>query len=192
MADQLATPEDLAALLQLDWDSLDPAQQASLTMLVEIGTAVVQAEVGQRLVAVTDDSVTLLGTTDSWLDLPERPVTAVSSVAVDGTAVGDYRLFGARLWRSCGWAPSPLEPSTVTVAYSHGYASDAQELQLARGAVLAVVRDWAANPTAVTSLRIDDYAETYSALAARLETTTHLRAALRRQYGRRGGLVRIG
>ncbi|ROT29668.1 hypothetical protein [Micromonospora sp. HM5-17] len=192
MADQLATPEDLAALLQLDWDSLDPAQQASLTMLVEIGTAVVQAEAGQRLVAVTDDSVTLLGTTDSWLDLPERPVTAVSSVAVDGTAVGDYRLFGARLWRSCGWAPSPLEPSTVTVAYSHGYASDAQELQLARGAVLAVVRDWAANPTAATSLRIDDYAETYSALAARLETTTHLRAALRRQYGRRGGLVRIG
>ena len=192
MADQLATPEDLAALLQLDWDSLDPAQQASLTMLVEIGTAVVQAEVGQRLVAVTDDSVTLLGTTDSWLDLPERPVTAVSSVAVAGTAVGDYRLFGARLWRSCGWAPSPLEPSPVTVAYSHGYASDAQELQLARGAVLAVVRDWAANPTAATSLRIDDYAETYSALAARLETTTHLRAALRRQYGRRGGLVRIG
>lgn len=192
MADQLATPEDLAALLQLDWDSLDPAQQASLTMLVEIGTAVVQAEAGQRLVAVTDDSVTLLGTTDSWLDLPERPVTAVSSVAVDGTAVGDYRLFGARLWRSCGWAPSPLEPSTVTVAYSHGYASDAQELQLARGAVLAVVRDWAINPGAATSLRIDDYAETYSALAARLETTTHLRAALRRQYGRRGGLVRIG
>lgn len=192
MADQLATPEDLAALLQLDWDSLDPAQQASLTMLVEIGTAVVQAEAGQRLVAVTDDSVTLLGTTDSWLDLPERPVTAVSSVAVDGTAVGDYRLFGARLWRSCGWAPSSLEPSTVTVAYSHGYASDAQELQLARGAVLAVVRDWAANPTAATSLRIDDYAETYSAVTARLETTTHLRAALRRQYGRRGGLVRIG
>lgn len=192
MADQLATPEDLAALLQLDWDSLDPAQQASLTMLVEIGTAVVQAEVGQRLVAVTDDSVTLLGTTDSWLDLPERPVTAVSSVAVDGTAVGDYRLFGARLWRSCGWAPSPLEPSTVTVEYTHGYASDAQELQLARGAVLAVVRDWAANPTAATSLRIDDYAETYSAVTARLETTTHLRAALRRQYGRRGGLVRIG
>src|SRR5690606_16609196 len=134
----------------------------------------------------------LLGTTDSWLDLPERPVTAVSSVAVDGGAVGDYRLFGARLWRSCGWAPSPLEPSTVTVAYSHGYATDAQELQLARGAVLAVVRDWAANPTAATSLRIDDYAETYSAPAARLETTTHLRAALRRQYGRRGGLVRSG
>lgn len=192
MADQLATPQDLAALIGVDWDTLTEAEQASLTMLVEIGTAVVQAEVGQRLVAVTDDSVTLLGTTDSWLDLPERPVTAVSSVAVDGTAVGDYRLFGARLWRSCGWAPSPLEPSTVTVAYSHGYASDAQELQLARGAVLAVVRDWAANPTAATSLRIDDYAETYSALAARLETTTHLRAALRRQYGRRGGLVRIG
>lgn len=194
----LATPEDLASLLGLVWADLDEAQQASLTMLVEIGTAVVQAEVGQRLVAVTDDAITLLGTTDAWLDLPQRPVTAVSAVTLDGdtveegTGTGQYRRFGARLWRSCGWAPSSLEPSTVTVAYSHGYASDAQELQLARGAVLAVVRDWAANPGAATSLRIDDYAETYSALAARLETTTHLRAALRRQYGRRGGLVRIG
>jgi len=80
----------------------------------------------------------------------------------------------------------------VAVTYSHGYADGAQELQLARSAVLGVVRDAAANPTGATSLRIDDYAETYSAVNARLEASANLRQALRRQYGRRGGLVRVG
>lgn len=192
MADQLATPQDLATLIGVDWDTLTEAEQASLTMLVEIGTAVVQAEVGQRLVAVQDDEIVLLGTTDSWLSLPQRPVTDVSSVEIDGAAVTDWRRYGARLWRSRGWASSSTEPSTVSVTYSHGHADSAQELQLARGAVLAVVRDWAANPGAATTLKIDDYAETYSAMAARLETSTHLRAGLRRQYSQRGGLVRIG
>lgn len=192
MADQLATPQDLASLLGLKWAELTADQQASLTMLVEIGTAVVQAEPEQRLVAVVDDSITLLGDTGSWLWLPQRPVTAVASVSLDGTPVTDWTRFGARLWRTAGWAACAYQPSTVAVVYSHGYAPDDQKLQLARGAVLAVVRDWAANPSAATSLKIDDYAETYSAVAARLEASTHLRNALRRQYGQRGGLVKIG
>jgi len=192
MADMLATPEDLAALLQLDWATLTDAEKVSLTMLVEIGTAVVQGEVRQRLVQIVDDTITLLGTTDSWLDLPQRPVTAVASVVVDGQAVTDWQRHGSRLWRSCGWASSAYEPSTVEVTYTHGYPDGDQALQLARGATLAVIRDWAANPTAATSIRIDDYAETYSAMAARLEASTYLRAALHRQYGQRGGLVRVG
>lgn len=197
MADMLATPEDLASLLQLDWDTLTDAQKGSLTMLVEIGTAVVQAEVRQRIVQVVDDAVTLLGTTASWLELPQRPVTEVKSVTVDGepvaegTGSGEYRRFGSRLWRDIGWATCWTEPSKVEVVYTHGYPDGDQGLQLARGATLAVIRDWAANPTAATSVRIDDYAETYSAMAARLETSTHLRAALQRQYARRAGLVRI-
>ncbi|GAB2951938.1 hypothetical protein GCM10027280_45400 [Micromonospora polyrhachis] len=192
MADQLASPQDLASLLGLVWADLDAGQQASLTMLVEVGTAVVQAEPRQRLVAVADDSITLLGDTGSWLWLPQRPVTAVTSVTLDGEPISDWQRFGSRLWRAGGWAAGAYRPSTVAVVYSHGYAPDAQGLQLARGAVLAVVRDWAANPSAATSLKIDDYAETYSAIAARFEASTHLRTALRRQYGQRGGLAKIG
>jgi len=191
MADQLASPQDLASLLGLTWGDLGDTEQASLTMLVEIGTAVVQAEPRQRLVEVVDDTVTLLGATESWLSLPERPVTAVAAVALDGAPVADWRLHGSRLWRAGGWAASALEPSTVEVTYTHGYPPGHQALQLARGAVLGVVRDWAANPSAATSLKIDDYAETYSAMAARLEASTHLRSALRRQYGQRGGLVKV-
>lgn len=192
MADQLATPQDLASLLGLTWADLTATEQASLTMLVEIGTAVVQAEPRQRIVEVADDTVTLLGDTGSWLTLPQRPVTAVTSVELDGAAVTDWRRFGARLFRRDGWAASSCEPSTVDVVYSHGYPADDQGLQLGRGAVLGVVRDWAANPSAATSLKIDDYAETYSAMAARLEASPNLRNALRRQYGQRGGLAKVG
>lgn len=190
-ADMLATPQDLASLLQLDWGTLTDAEKASLTMLAEIGTAVVQGEVRQRLVQATD-TISLVGTTESWLPLPERPVTEVSSVTIDGQPIDDWQLHGSRLWRSDGWAASAYEPSTVEVTYTHGYPPGHQALQLARGATLAVVRDWAANPTAATSIRIDDYAETYSAMAARLEASTYLRAALHRMYGQRGGLVRVG
>lgn len=192
MADQLATPEDLATLIGLVWDDLDAGQRASLTMLVEIGTAVVQAEPQQRIVAVEDDTAELLGDTQSWLDLPQRPVTAVTSVTLDGESVTDWTRFGSRLWRACGWAASACAPSTVGVVYSHGYADGDQGLQLGRGATLSVVRESAANPGAATSLKIDDYAETYSAVSARLEASPTLRSALRRQYGRRAGLVRIG
>ncbi|HEX5995677.1 MAG TPA: hypothetical protein VFY84_11095 [Jiangellales bacterium] len=191
MADQLCTPEDLATLLG------QPAD-ARMTLLVEIGTAVVQAETGQRLVEVVDDPVTLLGTTDAWLDLPQRPVTAVTSVSVDGQAIsegtttGTYRRFGARLWRDCGWATCWTEPSTVEVVNTHGYAPTAQELQLARGAVLSIIRSWWDNTAGVRSERVDDYAVTYEQIAAQLEASPSLRAALRRQYGRRAGLVRVG
>lgn len=189
MADQLATPEDLAALLQMDLDL------ATATVVIEAATAVVQEAAGrppQRLVLVENDEATLLGTTDSWLDLPQRPVTDVTSVTLDGGLITDHTRFGSRLWRSCGWAASACAPSTVQVVYSHGYPPGHQVLQLARSAVLSLARVTYANPTGQTSERLDDYAVAYAAVAAAMEASPHLRAGIRRQYGRGAGLVRIG
>jgi hypothetical protein len=218
MADQLATPSDLAAYLQSDVDT------ATATLLVECATAVVQAACGgQRIVRVTGDTLTLLGTTESWLDLPQLPVTAVSSVTLDGTALTastDYKVFGNRLFRKFGWQtnygwpwdyqygwypgnsyyPPPSlangfpfqEPSAVVVVCTHGYASGAQELQLARQACLTLAAGVYVNPDGATRAQIDDYAAQFDAMAARMEASQHLKAALRKQYGRRAGLVRIG
>src|SRR5690242_5591066 len=107
MADQLCTPEDLASALQADLDA------STATLWVECATAVVQATAGgQRIVQVVDDTFTILGTTDSWLDLPQLPVTSVASVVLDGVTLtagspGDasttYRRHGNRLWRTDGW-----------------------------------------------------------------------------------------
>ncbi|HEY9411128.1 MAG TPA: hypothetical protein VIP77_16230 [Jiangellaceae bacterium] len=197
MVDQLCTPADLASALQQDLDA------STATLWVEVGTAVVQEAAGQRIVQVVGDTVELSGTTDSWLDLPQIPAAAVTSVTLDGATLlagspggggKSYRRKGNRLWRGCGWQTYCGEPSDVVVVYTHGYAAGAQELQLARGAVIGLAQAAYSNPAggAVAREQIDDYAVAYEAMAAALEASPHLKAALRRQYGRRAGLVRIG
>lgn len=195
MADQLATPEDLASLLERD-----DMDEYKAVMLVECATAVVQeAAGGQRIVQVVDDTAELLGTTAAWLDLPQLPVTAVTAVTLDGgaitegTASGCWRRPGtSRLWRDTGWATTAGEPSTVAVVYSHGYPDGHQELQFARSAVLGLLRSVYGNPTGASRITIDDYTEAYEALASRMEASPHLQRALARKYGRAAGLVKIG
>jgi hypothetical protein len=196
VADQLCTPSDLASLLQQDLDA------STALLLVECATAVVQSAAGgQRIVRVVDDVAELTGTTDSWLDLPQVPVTAVSAVTLDGGALSagvpgsggtTYRRKGDRLWRGDGWQQFCNEPSDVVVTFTHGYPPGDQGLQRARAAALMLAAGPYDNPAGAASVRIDDYAATYERMSARMEESPRLKAALRKQYGRRGGLVRIG
>lgn len=196
MADLLATPSDLASALQQDVDT------ATATLWLQAATAVVQeAAGGQRIALITGDQVTLTGTTDSWLRLPQLPVRSVASVLIDGEAVtsgapgsggATYRVRGNRLWRGSGWQTYVGEPSEVTVTYSHGYDTDEQGIELARGAVIGLARAPYDNPSAVSREQIDDYNVAYQAVSAALEVNRFLRRALRRQYGHRAGLVQIG
>src|SRR5690242_21902909 len=100
-----ATTDDLAHLLHIDPADLDTA---AATLLLEGAAALVQeAAGGQRITLTVDDTVTLVGSTDSFFDLPQIPVVSVSAVDVDGTAVAagidGYKLIGDRLWRRSGW-----------------------------------------------------------------------------------------
>lgn len=210
--DRLATTEDLRIALQLA--TIDTTVAG---MLIECATAVVQEAAGQRIVQVVDDVQTLLGTTDSWLDLPQIPVTAVSSVVREGTTLtltDDYKRFGNRLWSRSGWQanigwyggdwrPSygdswlGPEPGTVVVTYTHGYAPGSQDLQLARSAVVALAAKVYTSPApGVSSESIDDYQISYAvssaATTSAMDASPYLKASLRKKYGRRGGLVRIG
>jgi hypothetical protein len=196
VADQLATLQDLADALQVPLASI-PAGTG--TLLLETATAVVQqAAGGQRIVQVVADTCSILSTTDSWLDLPQIPVTTVASVTLDGTALTagieptNYKLRGNRLWRSCGWQTYAGQPSDVVAVNTHGYAAGSQELQLARMATLSLAKLGFTNPSGVTSESIDDYNVSYNAMAASMEATPFVKAALRKAYGRRGALVRIG
>lgn len=189
MADQLCTPEDLASLLEKDLDAY------KAVMLIECGTAVVQEASGrQRLVFVEDDPGEQMGTTDSWLFLPQRPVSAIEDVEIDGEALTlgtDYKRFGSKLWRHCGWAASWCEPSLITYVYSHGYADGSQDLQLGRNAVLSLIRAVYDNPTGANREAIDDYSIAFEAMTAAMEASPHLRASLQRKYGLPAGMVRI-
>ncbi len=187
----LATPDDLRNLLGEDSDSLPDAE---VELLLQLATGAVQAAAGQELVEATS-TIEIVGTVDSWLPLPQQPVTSVEGVALDDAEIADYKRFGARLWRAAGWAFSPYVPATVKVTYTHGYPEGAPALALARSAVLALAAQMYSNPTGATGLSIDDYREQYSQSAASDLTglvPANLVRALRRQYGARGRLVKVG
>jgi hypothetical protein len=188
MADQLATPQDLASLLQLTYASLSAAQQATLTMLVELATAKVQRMAGgQRIVDTTDTAVIdVTDPCDLYLPLPQWPVISVTSVELDGTAlvVGtDVFLRSQMLWRSSGWMNRYSPPSQAVVTSRHGYIAGSQWLQLARDHTLSLaVMGWG-NPTGATSEAIDDYRVTYAQADARMQPTEQMRAAISDAYG---------
>jgi hypothetical protein len=197
MADQLATPEDLAALLQSD-----DVDRATAELLLECATAVVQnAAGGQRIVRVVDDVVTLyldeFDNDSNWLSLPQRPITSVGTVLIGATAVTDWssQLSHNRLYRLYGWRSTlllhPNQPSSVTVTYTHGYATGDQKLQLARSATLAFAAGGFTNPSGAVREQIDDYAVQYADMSARMEATPALMTALRKQYGTSGSSVRL-
>lgn len=189
----LATPTELAAFLQQDVDT------ASATLALELATALVQGACGQRLVEVTETVTLDVDRLDGglWLNLPQLPVTAVSAVQVGASTVTDYtaQLSRGRLYRAAGWRTATLAswsaPSTVTVAYTHGFPTGDQRLQVARSAVLALASVAYGNPGGATSEQIDDYAVRYEAAAAKLEAAPALVALLRRLYGRPAGSVQL-
>ncbi len=191
--DMLATYDDLMRM---------PGVPADLTrdqgeMLIQAATSVVQAAAGgQRILQVVDDTVTIYGGFDRILTLPQRPVTAVTSVTFDGTlltqgtAGGTWRRAAAGIWRDCGWA-SRCGPVATEVVYTHGWPDGHHMLGLARTATLGLAKGVAMNPTGITRMAIDDYQEAYDKASAALEASTSLAGNLRRQYGRPAGSVRI-
>jgi hypothetical protein len=198
MADMLATVADLASLLQRDVLTINTA---SATLAIEVCTGVVQAAAGgQRIVRVAGDVLTLPGTTEQWLRLPQIPVVSVASVTLDGVTLtagaagsgpATYRLVGNRLWRGCGWQTYCGEPSTVVPTFTHGLATGDQLLQLGRGAVLSLARGLFTNPDGTIRESIDDYAVAYASASAALDAAPSLRALLSKQYGPKARMVRV-
>ena len=187
MADQLVTPTELASFMQLTYADLTAVQQAAMTMLVQLSTGKIQAACGQRLLEATSTLVIDVewGSWTPWLDLPQRPVRSVGSVAIDGTTYTDWVLRSQRLWRLGGWSLNASAPSQVTVTdCAHGYPTGSQGLQLARDMCLALAAAGYGSPGgAVASEQIDDYRVTYAEADSRMQVTPGMRDMLRQQYG---------
>lgn len=177
MADMLATPEELASVLQQDLDA------ATATLLLELATGIVQAAVGQRLVEATETELVDITDCSYWLELSQKPITSVASVALDGTAVTDWALRNQKLWRAAGWFNSTSPPSQAEVEYTFGYPDGSQHLQLARAVTLSLAQAGYGNPTGVQSEAIDDYRVSYADAMARMELTDAMRMALVNKYG---------
>lgn len=114
----LADPADLAVWLGAPAD--DPKLLAALSAASRRFAGAVRHPV--RLIA--NDTVTLYGDCTDRLLLPAAPVTAITSVTVDGTALAagtDYRVRkDAGILRRMGGAVWP-DWAEVDVVWSHGY-----------------------------------------------------------------------
>lgn len=200
MADKLATEADLASALKRSFDEYDTA---TATLVLEACTAAVQAAAGgQRILLVEDDEEEVWGGTDSLLRLAQQPIVSVAEVTYagealeEGTASGTWRRAQYGIWRDLGWTECALEPSLITVVYTHGYdpdgsSKDVQALQLGRGTTLSLARAMFENSSGVVSEKIDDYAVTYEKASAALDASPSLKRLLRRQYGPKARSVRI-
>lgn len=187
MADQLATPEDLASLLERD-----DIDRYKATMLIESATSIVQAIVGQRLVEVVDDELTIEQDQldrSRYIYLPEHPVSEVSAVTISGVTIADWTLSRGRLWRPYGWdlpryGAWASMPYNIGVVYSHGCPLGDQRLQLARASVLGLLRGVYGNPTGAAQVSIDDFSASYAAMSSQMDASPFLVQALKRRYSR--------
>jgi len=179
MADQLAPNVDLDTWLGVTVDG------ARASQALEVATGWVQDFLGQRLLSVANETVTLpISPEQPSVWLPERPVTAVGTVLTTDvygvntarTLHVDYVVIGAEIrWlRWLNWLNA-----TVTATYSHGYASAPQAV---RGVVLSAAARIKNNPGGASTQSIDDYSVTYAGLSGSASSLTDLEKSALNRY----------
>jgi hypothetical protein len=124
---QLCSLADVQDIIQV---TIPAEDLAAANAAIAAATAVVRTYTGQRLTAVAGDAVLLSGSR-GVLWLPELPVTAVSAVSVDGTALDEGAFAfepSGRLLRLEDWGDGLSHPwgwargyRNVSVTYDHGY-----------------------------------------------------------------------
>lgn len=116
--DPLATESDLYAR------GIDTTDGGAVAALLAAASTSVRDAAGCPISSVTS-TVVLSAEASARLDLPSRPVTAVSEVLLDGVELeegSEYVLRGDALWRvGAAWQRDRhAPPATVTVTFTHG------------------------------------------------------------------------
>lgn len=127
--DPFAISDDIAVRLGQTFTTTQAAQAGAFCA---DASAVIRDYLRQDISAVVGDTMDIEAPDGPWLTLPQRPVTNVTSLAINGHVVGDFSQIGDRLYRLFGWRwPSvdtvpPLAiyglKSTIHAVYDHGYS----------------------------------------------------------------------
>lgn len=116
-----ATASDFATRLGV---TLTASEQTDAGTLLSLASDIIRDETGQTIEAAAGDTLTRPGVWSDRLRLPERPVTAVNSVTLDGTALAvtdEWYLDGDEIVRVAGDWGGPEE--VLVVDYDHGYST---------------------------------------------------------------------
>ena len=149
----------LAAAADLWARGIDIADADLIESLLAAASESVRDAAGVPISSTTS-TLTVLPNRGHWLDVP-GPVTAVTSLTLDGTAVTDHRIIGSRIWREYGWLTAGPH-ALIEVTYTHGLAvvpADIVDLvcSLVAGALTVAVDDAYNANRNLTYENIDDY-----------------------------------
>lgn len=164
---QYVAPADLASYLQKDLDT------ATATLVIEKASAMFAREADTAFESIST-TWTTTATGSCYLDLPFRPVTAVSTVRVNGITITGWVLRSGSLYRLAGfgwWGMFP--PEEVQVDLTYGYATVPDDV---KAAVLEIAGQAYDVPLGVVaSEQIDDYAVRYVTTGGGLQMTGYAR-----------------
>lgn len=193
MAD-LFTVSELASYLQRDLDT------ASATLAKDSAQAIVRQYAQQEFTSTTYTGALLPIDVHGWsyvVNFPQRPVTAVTSVAVNGTTYvsGDdyawngYAPFIRLSYVEAGTATFADDP-VATVTYTAGFSTVPADVKAVALAVAARQYD---NPRGIRQESIDDYSVSRAGADDDLAGVTLLKAEQRilDRYRVRAGSVPI-
>lgn len=133
MSDPLASAQDFSQYIGVPL----PTDLARMQMLLDLASATIRRYCGQTLSPVDNDVVTLEPIERDTLVLPERPVTAISSVLINtvpSVVTTNYRFTRAGLIHELSgrfWSTG------ATVTYNHGYAESTDEYKAIKGVCLS-------------------------------------------------------
>lgn len=159
MSVMYATVNDLGSYLQIDLSA--PAATAAATLAIQTASQMFSTR-ANTMFAPTTLTYQVIGLGYRQLQLPFRPVTAVSAVrivsAVAGntTTITDYSRIKTVLYRLIGFgAPGVFPPDMVEVDLTHGYATAGDDV---KGVVLeSAAMAYEYPDPATKSESIDDY-----------------------------------
>lgn len=177
----------LATSADLSVRGVDTSNATLVEAMLEAASDAVRDAAGSPISQHTS-TVTVEAGPGRSLRLPAQPVTAVSAVSIDGSAVTDWRLVSGALWRHGGWRRG-CDPTLVDVTFTHGYAVvPADVVQLVCDFAIAAMHsseDGARAGVAYES--IDDYRVGYGqgadSTASAIEVPARTRAMLRQRFG---------
>lgn len=148
-----ATPSELASYLQQDLDT------ATATQALTLASADFAAAADTAFAATTV-TWTVEGGPGTSIEIPYRPVTAISQVRLNGNVITGWTLRLNALWRSAGfgtWYAFPADELQVDLTY--GYTTVPDDV---KKAVLEIAAGLYDNPTGAVSESIDDYTTRYN------------------------------
>lgn len=98
---QLATLDDVVAVLGR---ALTSDQTTAATRLLDMASGIVRSYTRQFITKVTDDVITIPGNWGNTIELPQRPVSAVSSVLMNGATMPNtqWKLVDGNLFLGTG------------------------------------------------------------------------------------------